>query len=410
MERDAASGTVEHGARSDAAPGRPLRVLMVMHMVDSRDLGGARVQLEIGDELRAHGCEVRVLAREEILGARRGGRLDVSPDAFAAAAIRQVREIARDYDVIDAHQGNLPVAKRRLRFDGLLVARSVGLVPLYADFARESRRRWPETSRGHPLARPMRRWRMRRSLRLAERTYRLADLISVPNEDERAYLERRLGLGARTVVLGLGIEERRLHSLAAAAGPPRERGPRIAFIGTWTARKGARDWPQIVAAVGRLIPAASFLFLGTHSSQADVERALGVAGDTVAVVPSYTSEELGGLLRGVRAGALPSYIEGFGIGVVEKMAAGIPSVCYDVPGPRETMGRVDPRLLVPAGDTDAFARRLVELLEMDDDAYRVLGERCREVAAQFSWRVIAARTLTIYSERLAAIRGAVPDG
>jgi glycosyltransferase involved in cell wall biosynthesis len=386
-------------------PERRLRVLMVMHMVDSRDLGGARVQLELADELRASGCQVRVLARDEILGGRRQGRLGVSSAAFAAAAVRRVREIAHDYDVIDAHQGNLPVSKRHLNFDGLMVTRSVGLVPLYTEFARTARRRWPNAKRGRFPARELRRWRAWRFMRQTRTTLKLCDLINVANVDEQAYLEEHFGLGKKTVVFGLGIEERRLNDLAGAL---QGRGPgdrRIAFIGTWTARKGAYDWPDIVARVRRLVPDVSFVFLGTHVGQGELERTLGLTASALTVVPSYTSEQLGSLLGGVRVGALPSYIEGFGIGVVEKMAAGIPSVCYDVPGPRETIGRVAPQLLVPPGDTAAFAERLVELLELDAAAYRELSSRCRSVAKQFSWHVIAAQTLSTYRERLAALRG-----
>jgi len=388
---------------------RPLRVLMVMHMVASRDLGGARVQLELADELRGMECEVRVLARDEILGDARGGRLGVSPDAFAAAAVRRVREIAHEYDVIDAHQGNLPVSKRRLRFDGLVVTRSVGLVPFYIDFAREARRRWPKEAGGHVLARPLRRWRSRRALKVSKRSLRLSDLVIVPNADERTYLAEHLGLGDRTIVIGLGIEHRRLQRLIAAS---RERDPPgrvIAFIGTWDARKGAHDWPAIIARVRALVPDASFTFLGTHVPAAELARTLAVSGRTLKVVPSYTSDELAGLLADVRVGALPSYIEGFGIGVLEKMAAAIPSVCYDVPGPRETMGRVDRRLLVPLGDTQAFAERLVELLELDEASYELLGKRCQEVAARFSWHVLARTTLEAYRDRLRALRPLKPD-
>jgi glycosyltransferase involved in cell wall biosynthesis len=376
---------------------------MVMHMVDSRDLGGARVQLELADELRSSGCEVRVMAREEILGGRRGGRFGVSPDAFAAAAVRRVREVAHEYDVIDAHQGNLPVSKRRLGFDGLLVTRSVGLAPLYADFARMARQRWPGATTGHVLARPLRRWRTWRSLRLVQATLGLCDLVIVPNADEQAYLEGRPGLGEKTVVVGLGIERRRLAELAGVDRDGSAGVPGIAFIGSWNARKGAQDWPAIVAGVRRRAPDSRFAFLGTHTPAEELARILGLSGEELQVVPSYRSEELGHLLGGVRVGALPSYIEGFGIGVLEKMAAGIPSVCYDVPGPRETMGRVDRRLLVPAGDTDAFAERLVGVLELDEAAYRELSARCRTVAERFSWQALARSTLTIYRDRLAAL-------
>jgi glycosyltransferase involved in cell wall biosynthesis len=397
-----ASETSDREAGGAAHAARPLRVLMVMHIKGSKDLGGARVQLEIADELRGAGCEVRVLAREEILGGRRGGRLGVSPDAFAAAAVRHVRRIASEYDVIDAHQGNLPVSKRRLGFDGLLVTRSVGLVHLYEDFARTARLRWPGST-GTLLARPHRRWRAWRMLRVTDVTFRHADVITVPNADERAYLDGG-GLGGKTVVLGLGIEQCRLEELAEVPPVSSSAPPRIAFIGTWGARKGAHDWPGIVAGVRRRLPDASFVFLGTHVAAAELERRLGLPGGAVEVIPTYASAELGGLLRGVRVGALPSYVEGFGIGVLEKMAAGIPSVCYDVPGPRETMGRVDRSTLVLAGDTEAFAERLVELLGLDDRAYAELGARCRAVAAEFSWRVIAKQTLAVYRDGLAQLK------
>jgi glycosyltransferase involved in cell wall biosynthesis len=385
--------------------GRPLRVLMVMHVPALMELGGARVQLELAEVLRARGCEVEVLSREELLGGRRRGRRGHSPDALARAAVGRVREIAAGFDVIDAHQGNLPVSKRRLGFEGLMVTRSVGLALMYADFRDASRRRWPETTRGHPLARPMRRWRKRRSMQLVRTTFRRGDMIIVPNEDERIYLQERLGVGEKTVVLPLGIAQRNLLTLQRTAETQSRAGERVAFIGEWNSRKGSHDWPEIVAQVLRRMPGVSFAFLGTRVPAETVRSALGANAASVEVVPSYASEDLPGLLDGVRAGALPSYIEGLGLGVLEKMAAGIPSVCYDVPGPRETIGRVDRSLLVPAGDTAAFAEKIVELLQLEARAYGDLSRRCSAVAEQFSWERIGAQTLAGYRERLAALEG-----
>ena len=414
MSADAAESAHrgESTGRTSASPGgsaedaeRPLRVLMVMHLPASLELGGARVQLELADVLREHGCEVEVLDRAAILGGRRGGRLGVSPDAFAAAATRRVRSIAADFDVIDAHQGNLPVSKRRLGFEGLLVARSVGLAPLYDAFVREAQARWPGSTNARLLARPLRRWRKRRFARHVKRTFRLSDLIIVPNADEKAYLTRELRAGEKTAVLPLGLSEARLRELDALSMGRASAGPRVAFIGDWNARKGSHDWPDILARVRAARPDASFAFLGTHVDREALADELGVTDEqSLQVVPSYGSEELGGLLEGVRAGALPSYIEGLGLGVLEKMAAGIPSVCYDVPGPRETIGRVDRSLLVRAGDTAAFAARLVELLALDDGAYRELSRRCRTVAEAFSWRLVGRDTLSAYRERLRMLR------
>ncbi|TML00100.1 MAG: glycosyltransferase family 4 protein [Actinobacteria bacterium] len=380
---------------------RPLRVLMVMHLPALMELGGARVQLELAEILRAHGCEVRVLDRREILGDRRPGLLGISLAAFAAPAVRRVRTLACDYDVVDAHQGNLPVTKRQLGFEGLMVTRSVGLAPLYADFEREARRRWPQVRTGHLVARPIHRWRERRFLHHVTRTLELCDLAIVPNQDEREYVDAHLSMGEKTVVRPLGISQRQLEQMRGVLPADADEPPRVAFIGFWAPRKGSQDWPEIVARVREAVPRAAFSFLGTGSGGEEIVEALGVGRDAVRVVPSYQTEELAHLLDGVRAGALPSYIEGLGIGVLEKLAAGIPSICYDVPGPRETVGRVDRRLLVPAGDVEAFAARLVEILTLQEDAYRALSQRCREVAGQFSWRLIGEATLSDYRASLA---------
>lgn len=388
-----------------SAPAGPLRVLMVMHVPAALELGAARVQLELAEVLRARGCEVRILDRDEILGGRNMGRLGHSPQAITAAACRRVRAMAGEFDVIDAHQGNLPLPKRRLGFDGLMVTRSVGLAPMYAEFQREAQRRWPTATKGHPLARPLRRWRKWRSLRQVSSTFRLCDLIIVPNGDEQSYVADRLGLGGKTAVLPLGISEARLAVLGAVRADRTGEAARIVFIGDWNARKGSHDLPQILAGVRRSVPASSFEFLGTHAAREEVAAALGPAGAGVKVIPAFRSEELPDLLEGARVGALPSYIEGLGLGVLEKLAAGIPSVCYDVPGPRETVGRVDRRLLVPAGDTAAFASRLSEILALEQPAYEQLSRRCREIAREFSWQSIGEQTLGVYREKLASLRG-----
>jgi glycosyltransferase involved in cell wall biosynthesis len=402
---DAASLSREVGAsesvhREFRDADRTIRVLMVMHTPASLQLGAARVQLELAEVLRAHGCEVRVLDRGEILGDLGRRHLGVSPDAFSRAAVRHVRAIAHEYDVIDAHQGNLPVSKRSLGFTGLMVTRSVGLAHFYDAFLRDAQRRWP-TTKSRLLTRPVRRWRRRRSLRQVTATFKLSDLIIVPNKDEQAYLTAHLHVGEKIALLPLGISAQQLDGLRRMADD--EPRARVAFIGDWSARKGSHDWPDIVARVRRRVPHVSFAFLGTHAEPAEVSRVLGVDPGVVDVIPSYEPQELDRLLDGVRVGALPSYIEGLGIGVLEKLAAGIPSVCYDVPGPRETVGRVDPSLLVAVGDTEAFAERVIELLEMGDDDYRRLSERCRRVAEEFSWRLIGQATLSVYQERLAML-------
>src|SRR4029077_15133659 len=74
---------------------------------------------------------------------------------FAYKAAAFVKRNRARYDIIDALIGSLPTSKEKLRFNGLLVARSVGLYRLYDRFERspESVRDWPRQSRGKFLGR-----------------------------------------------------------------------------------------------------------------------------------------------------------------------------------------------------------------------------------------------------------------
>src|SRR4051812_4521663 len=106
-----------------------LRILTIIHTPWSRSLGGPRPQFELSAEWvkLGHVCEKFSLEDAFPDGRRpRGVR-------FADRAGAFVRANAGRFDVIDCHQTDLPFLKANLGFAGLLVARSVGLMPLYAE-------------------------------------------------------------------------------------------------------------------------------------------------------------------------------------------------------------------------------------------------------------------------------------
>jgi glycosyltransferase involved in cell wall biosynthesis len=82
------------------------------------------------------------------------------------------------------------------------------------------------------------------------------------------------------------------------------------------------------------------------------------------------------------------------------LAAGLPTVAYDVPGPREMLKRLDSSLLVPAGEPVVLADRVVELLNSPEDELSELRRRCIAIAGEFRLRTIAAKTLDEYHRRL----------
>jgi glycosyltransferase involved in cell wall biosynthesis len=93
--------------------------------------------------------------------------------------------------------------------------------------------------------------------------------------------------------------------------------------------------------------------------------------------------------------AFPSLHEGFGLPVLEAMAAGTPVVASDIPALREVAGPA--AVLVPAGDADAWADALGRVLESPSLQAELAGAGRRR-AALFSWAQTAEETLRVYEE------------
>jgi len=397
---------------------------MVIHTRWTRNLGGPRVQLELAEEMRTLGHEVEKLSYEDAFPdvsktaapRRLPGRLGTavalarSNRSFAARARDWVRARPGRFDVIDANQTDLPFPKRDLGFSGLLVARSVGLIPTYEAFDREAARRWPEPPSLRAWAHRTLTWPgTRRRRRDVEGSFRHADLINVSNRDDLAAVRDGMGFGLKAVMFPFGLSEERRLAFLTERAPVAERlaGRTVAFIGTWNQRKGARDWPEIAARVRERVPDARFLVLGTGLGAELVLRDFPPElRPAVRVVPFYDSAELPGLLSRAAAGAFPGYLEGFGFAVLEKLAAGLPTVAYDATGPRDVLGHLAGEPMVPRGDTGAFAARLAEILTAPAERWAERSAEATRVAALFSWRDIARRTLDTYQERRQRLAGA----
>jgi glycosyltransferase involved in cell wall biosynthesis len=97
-----------------------------------------------------------------------------------------------------------------------------------------------------------------------------------------------------------------------------------------------------------------------------------------------------------RATALvaPSRAEGFGLPVLEAMAAGVPVVSSDAPALAEVGGGAT--VTVPVGDAGALADALAEVVRSEALRARLTGAGRRR-AAEFSWAAAAGRLWELYA-------------
>lgn len=145
-----------------------------------------------------------------------------------------------------------------------------------------------------------------------------------------------------------------------------------------------RLWRQLVA------PSRAYL--------SDLRSMLPRAGrDRLRIRPPVPHDALPEVFAAARIVAVPSVIEEpFGLPAVEAMAAGRPVVGSDRGGIAECVRHGESGLLVPAGDAQALAEALLELLR-DPERCAAMGARGRELAAAFDWQRSAARLLEVYA-------------
>jgi glycosyltransferase involved in cell wall biosynthesis len=121
---------------------------------------------------------------------------------------------------------------------------------------------------------------------------------------------------------------------------------------------------------------------------AEVEK---LAGDSVRITGWVARDELYELFRGARGFIYPSTFEGFGMPVLEAMAAGVPVACSDIPPLREIAGSTvhyfDP-------DSDGEIRNALQLLADGTIPTQAAAERARE----FTWEKAARETLDYLSK------------
>ncbi|HEV2965203.1 MAG TPA: glycosyltransferase family 1 protein [Candidatus Angelobacter sp.] len=121
-------------------------------------------------------------------------------------------------------------------------------------------------------------------------------------------------------------------------------------------------------------------------------RTLGLQ-DIVVLTGHVADERLPGLYAQAKLLVMPSLYEGFGLPVVESMAAGTPVVASNSSSFPEVAG--DAALLVPPNNEQAFVNAMDEVLRNPCTAEE-LRRKGLERSRQFSWRRSATETIAVY--------------
>ena len=133
-----------------------------------------------------------------------------------------------------------------------------------------------------------------------------------------------------------------------------------------------------------------------------------VEGRDVLLLGTVSEADLGGWYRAADAFAFPSVKEGFGLVVLEALAAGLPVVASDIPVFAEYLEDGRSALLVPPGDAAALAGALGRLAA-DPDLRRQLATGGRPLLDRFTWAAAARATVDVYAAAIPSSPASVPE-
>ena len=205
----------------------------------------------------------------------------------------------------------------------------------------------------------------------------------------RAELVQRAGLAAERVsVVPLGVRPRpRPADMAPAAGQP----PIILHVGSCAPRKNIATLLRALAQV----PAARFVQVGGSftADQHALVQALALQ-DRVALAGRVSEGALQDWYARATVFVFPSQYEGFGLPVLEAMAAGLPVICSNASSLPEVAGEA--ALLFDPGEPDALAE-LIRLVLGDPARRRQLSAAGLARAAEFTWERTAQATAAVYA-------------
>lgn len=239
------------------------------------------------------------------------------------------------------------------------------------------------------------------------------DRVLVVSEPWRRRLLEDYGVEAAVVTNGVRVER------FAAVCPPAEierlraragAGRRHMFltVGGIEPRKGSR---YLVEALGMLKaspgPAAMLAVVGGHSFQdyrAYRDEVLGSLdghglrlGDDVVLVGTVPDDELPWWFSAADSFVFPSISEGWGLVVLEALAAGLPVVASDIEVFRSFLTHDIDAVLTAAADPASLATGMARVRD-DPDLVQRLRAAGAATARRYSWAASARQHIEIYAE------------
>jgi glycosyltransferase involved in cell wall biosynthesis len=222
---------------------------------------------------------------------------------------------------------------------------------------------------------------------------KLADKVIALTRIEKEHL-KSLGLDGRKIeVIPNGIN---FKDYASIKSFPKENI--ILYIGRIAFYKGLDSLLEAIPYVLKKVKEAKFLIVGPDWGEVARLKRKAIElriKEHVSFIGSVFGNEKLRYYAMAKVCVFPSYMEAFGIAILEAMASGRPVVATNVGGITELIDHGKTGFLVPPKEPKALANAISYLLCNPEIAMEI-GERARLVARKFTWEETLHKTLNVY--------------
>ena len=232
-------------------------------------------------------------------------------------------------------------------------------------------------------------------LRIAERIYlSKVDHVIAVSSYMIEWLSRFLSNGDVSLVYH-GIDTELFRN---SAGEPED--PTILFVGRFALHKGIHVLLKALPLVFKEIPRAKVLIVGNGDNKDMILRVKNSIKrenhEFIGFVENYT--DLPQIYSRATIFVSPSFEDLLGFRLLEAMGCGVPVVATDVGGVPELISNERNGLLVPAGDHNILAEKMISLLTDDSLRSKIRNNARITVEKKFTARAMSQETLKIYNE------------
>jgi glycosyltransferase involved in cell wall biosynthesis len=240
------------------------------------------------------------------------------------------------------------------------------------------------------LPRPRWHWGLHRLIHHAAQT------VVVPTKSAAAAAMRWSGIPRhKLAVVPNAVDPASFSGISPPA--PDQRPCPIGFLGRLDPVKRLGDLIQATALLKGRVHLHVF---GDGADRAAAEAQIAALGVGNLVTLHGAVDHPRRALERVAVLVLPSEAEGFGLVLIEAMAAGVPIVATDVPGIRDVVVHGESGLLVPVRSPPRLAAAIESLIEDRALRQRLTARGVAQVRERFSWEPVMAQY-----RRLLHIRG-----